>query len=297
MTTTMTLGWLEGKFNYFPAEIKSDKSRREFTLFAVVLCRVFGQGWCEQHIMNPNGADASGYLKLDFTNDIARELKSLRMAHLAEMVFNLHTIPGFDSCIAQMKNGEIEFGFAELEFGKLLYINDVEFRFVDPRNRAKGEAYDYEVTFPDGLIACADAKCKIEGGEATATSVENTLIKARKQLPKNRPGIIFVKVQPHWFTDPKIYSMLGDVTRDFFRNTRRIISVKYFVNQFDYLDDAILHTHRYREMSNPRNCFDPTRTWQLFKPSDQQSMWNGMPSKWVRLINFEPRGTALSGAA
>jgi hypothetical protein len=238
MTTTMTLGWLEGKFNYFPAEIKSDKSRREFTLFAVVLCRVFGQGWCEQHIMNPNGADASGYLKLDFTNDIARELKSLRMAHLAEMVFNLHTIPGFDSCIAQMKNGEIESGFAELEFGKLLYINDIEFRFVDPRNRAKGEAYDYDVTFPDGLVACADAKCKIEGQEATPTSVENTLIKARKQLPKDRPGIIFVKVQPHWFTDSEIYSMLGDVTRKFFRNTQRIISVKYFVNQFDYLDDA-----------------------------------------------------------
>jgi hypothetical protein len=34
------------------------------------------------------------------------------MAHLAEMVFNLHTIEGFDSCIAQMKSGEIESGFA-----------------------------------------------------------------------------------------------------------------------------------------------------------------------------------------
>lgn len=196
-----------------------------------------------------------------------------------------------------MKNGEIEFGFAELEFGKLLYINDVEFRFVDPRNRAKGEAYDYEVTFPDGLTACADAKCKIEAHEATPTSVGNTLIKARKQLPKDRPAMIFVKVQSHWFTEPKIYSMLGEVTRGFFRNTRRIISVKYFVNQSDYLEDGILHTHRYREMSNPRNCFDPARTWQLFKPPDKQSMWNGLPSKWVRLINFEPRGTTFSGVA
>jgi len=62
--------------------------------------------------MNPNGADASGFLKLDFTSDIRREEKSLRMAHLAEMVFNLHTIEGFDSCIAQMKSGEIESGFA-----------------------------------------------------------------------------------------------------------------------------------------------------------------------------------------
>jgi hypothetical protein len=130
-----------------------------------------------------------------------------------------------------------------------------------------------------------------------APTSSDPVSKARKQLPKDRPGIIFVKVQPHWFTDPEIYSMLGDVTRHFFRNTRRIISVKYFVNQFDYLDDAILHTHRYREMSNPQNCFDPARTWQLFKPGDQQSMWNGMPSKWVRLVNFEPRGTALSGMA
>lgn len=57
---TMTLAWLERNFNNFPAEIKNDKSRREFCLYSIVLCHVFGQEWCEQHIINPNGADASG---------------------------------------------------------------------------------------------------------------------------------------------------------------------------------------------------------------------------------------------
>ena len=166
MTAPMTLDWLEKVFNNFPAEIKNDKSRREFTLFGSVIIRVFGQEWCERYIMNPNGEDASGFLKLDFANDIARESKALRMAHLAEMLFNLHQVEGFEACVAQMRNGEIKSGFAELEFGKLLYINEVAFRFVDPRNRAKGEAYDYEVIFPDGLVACADAKCKVEAHEA-----------------------------------------------------------------------------------------------------------------------------------
>lgn len=285
----MTHEWLETIFNGFPPGIKANKSRREFCLFSTVLCTVFGQEWCERNIINMTGEDASGFLKLDFTSDIRREMKSLRMAHLAEMVFNLHAIPGFDCCISQMKNGEIESGFAELEFGKLLHINDIEFRFIDPRNRARGEAYDYEVTYIDGAIACADAKCKVESHDPTPVSIENTLNKARKQLPKDRPGIIFIKLQQDWFNRPETYALLGEVTRKFFLRTQRIVSVKYYVNQFDYLDDAILHTHRYREISNPRNSFDPTRTWQLFKPSEQHSTWNGLPLKWVRLINFEPR--------
>lgn len=137
--------------------------------------------------------------------------------------------------------------------------------------------------------AFADAKCKLESHEVSAASIENTLIKARRQLPDNRPGIIFVKLQSDWMADEQFFSMIGEVTRKFFRNTGRIVSVKYYVNVFDYLEDAILHTHRYREISNQTNRFDAQRTWQLFKPAEQQSTWNGMPSKWVRLINFEPK--------
>ena len=62
-----------------------------------------------------------------------------------------------------MKAGaeKIESTCAELDFGRLLYINDVEFRFVVPASK-KGKDYDFEVVYPGGLAVPADAKCKFE---------------------------------------------------------------------------------------------------------------------------------------
>ena len=239
--------------------------------------------------MNPNGEDVTGFLKLDFSGDIPRETKSLRMALLAEMLVNLQDVTGFKHPIAQMRAGQIESGFAELEFGKLLFINDVNFRFVDPHNRKAGEAYDYEIIYPDAVLACADAKCKIESGEPSVTSIRHSLDTARRQLPADKPGIIFVKVPQAWFERPEIGAELGNLARQFFNGTRRIASVKYYVSYLQFVHEGILNTHRYREVSNPRNRFDPSRNWALFKSDNAPSDWNGLPAKWIRLVNF-PEG-------
>lgn len=178
--------------------------------------------------MNPNGEDANGFLKLDFSSDYNREEKSLRMGLLAKMLFNLQDVQGFEHPVTQMRGGKIESGYAELDLGKLLHTYDIEFQFVDPRGRAKGEAFDYQVTYPDGTIVCADAKCKLEGNEPNQVSLGNSLHEAAKQLPKSRPSVILVKVPQHWIETPGFYEKMGDETRRFFRGTRRVVSVVYY---------------------------------------------------------------------
>ena len=279
--------WLRNAYAGFPEEIVSDFGRRHFTLWTAILARIFGREWVERHVLNPNSSEAIGFLKLDFSADQARERKSLRLGLLAEMLLNLQNVPGFEHPVAQMRNGQIESGFAELEFGKLLYVNDIEFRFVDPRGRKKGEAYDFELTYPDGVIVCADAKCKLEGSQPNLTSLKHSLRDASRQLPKNRPSVIFVKVPQHWIETSGVYEAMGDETRRFLNGTKRIVSVKYYSSMEEFRPDGILLTHQYREISNPGNRFDTTRDWALFQsPSSPTSAWNGLPPKWKRLIRL-----------
>jgi hypothetical protein len=283
LTIEMLRNFLEG----LRPEVRNDWSQRQWQLFLFVGCHFLGSAWVEDHILNQADEPTSGFLKVEFSRgDQIREAKSLRVAHLAEMLFNLQGIPGFEGWIARMRSGgQIESTFAELAFGKLLYINGVSFRFVIPQGRKKGEDYDFELTYPDGTVVCADAKCKLEGSAPRASSIGNSLSRARKQLPEDQPGIIFVKVPQHWLEVPEIRAALKDEATKFFRGTSRVVSVKYYTDHYLHVRDGIVHTHLYREIDNPKNRFDPNRNWKLLQSGDPATSWNGLPDNWIRLID------------
>jgi hypothetical protein len=155
-----------------------------------------GADWVERHIVSDNRK--KGFLSIDESEPHRREISCLRVMDLAEVVYNLQPVPGFDECIARMRDGDIEGTYAELDFGRMLYLNQVPVRFVVPQGTI-GLDYDIEIEYPGGVVASADAKCKIEGTEFGENTIKNTLNKARKQLPDDMPGIVFVKVPPRGF--------------------------------------------------------------------------------------------------
>jgi hypothetical protein len=70
------------------------------------------------------------------------------------------------------------------------------FYFVTPR---RGRSYDLYITLSDGVTLRAETKCKQEETEISLDTVKDSLQYARKrQLPKTRPGIIFIKVPRPW---------------------------------------------------------------------------------------------------
>jgi hypothetical protein len=227
----------------------------------------------------------SGYLNLDFSSDRRREASTFRVVELAENLLNLQHIDGFDACIEQMRGGgeKIESTCAELDFGRLLYIHDVPFRFVVPQ-MAKGRDYDFEVTYPDGLSAAADAKCKFETTAIDPDTVRNSLNKARRQLPADRPGIIFIKVPQTWIEDPATARAMMGVGLRFFANTRRVVSVKFYVSHLSIGSGMVLHRHAFRELTNEASRFHAGRNWDLFANYHVPSSWNGMPRKWQRIF-------------
>ena len=68
----------------------------------------------------------------------ARDLTAPRVIDLAEVLHNLH-VPGFDECIAKMRNGDNEGTYAELDLGRMLYLNQMPFRSVVPQ-KVKGRS-------------------------------------------------------------------------------------------------------------------------------------------------------------
>ena len=116
-----------------PADAKNHDNERSVQLANTVIVHFLDENG-STHI--PHGAPKPGFLRMDFSSVSRQVYTVFRVIDLAENLFNLQNIEGFDACIAQMNAGaeKIESTCAELDFGRLLYIFNVDFRFVVPRH-------------------------------------------------------------------------------------------------------------------------------------------------------------------
>ena len=259
-----------------------------FSLAAAILRHYFSEEWWNRWVM-PETAK-SNFLRIDESDQTRLDLTALRVIDLAEVLYNLQHVPGFDECIAKMRNGDIEGTYAELDLGRMLYLNQVPFRYVVPQ-KVKGLDYDVEVEYPDGVTACAEAKCSIESTELGANTIKNKLDRARQQLPPDRPGIVFVKMPPRWMDASEFLKITIDAAQDFLRGTRRVVSVKFYVSPNLIEAGYLKQQHAYKEISNPNSNFESGRNWNLFRQWNLPPECNGMPPHWQRVLFF-PDGKA-----
>ncbi len=247
----------------------------------------FGHDWFERHV-SP-ASPVPGFLRIVPGQDAETTLTAFKIVDFAELLFNLQNIEGVDICLDRMRQGNIEGTYAELDFGRMLYLANLNFRYVEPSG-VLGTDYDIEIILPDGMVVCADAKCKIETTTFSAKSVLHTLRHARTQFPKERPSAIFVKVPPSWLDDLSVARELLTVGREFLRETGRIVSVKFYVTHLTYGDGKLIHAHVFKELSNAGNRFNPERDWDMFVEAPKPANWNGMPQRWRRLLFFPKDG-------
>jgi hypothetical protein len=268
------------------AELKANPALNgqdtSFALACGVLRNFLGENWIDRHFA-PEGK--KGFLTIDESTPQTRDVKGFRLIDLAEVLFNVQDAPGFDECILKMRHGDIEGTFAELDFARMLCLNQVPFRFVVPQGTKKSD-YDFQILYPNDLIACADAKCKIETSEFNENALRNILKEARAQLPNELPGIVFVKVPGRWVADPSFVNASVAIAKRFLGGVRRIVSVKYYSSPLVLKDGVMLHTHAYKEISNPKTEFGDNINWDIFKKHNLPPERNGMPEFWQRILFF-----------
>lgn len=200
-------------------------------------------------------------------------------------------------CINRLRTAnEIEPTIAELHVGKMLYANEWPFSFVVP---ASGRTYDFEIEY-EGWKVAGDAKYKLNSTSLDQKGITKTLERSRgKQLPKDGPGIIFIKLPQSWMDYPGWQEASVRGALDFLRRTGRVSSVVFYLEPI-YLVDFVaekgqryraLQGHHWFEVVNPNCRYGKDLDWKLFEkwsPNDFSS-WSALPPKYVRLFEF-PRG-------
>ena len=270
---------LQETLDQIPKELNN--ATQSFALASAVVRGFLGEKWYDRHV-EPNKRKP-GFLTMNETNAQTLDMSAFRIMDLAEILYNLQNVSGFDQCIAKMREGDIEGTYAELDFGRMLYRRQIPFRYVVPRG-LKGSDYDVEVIYPNGLVVCGDAKCKIEATEFSAKTIDDTLEAARRQLPNDRPGIVFVKLPPRWMEIPRFADICVAVARGFLRTTRRVVSVKYYTAPITFRDGALHVQHFAKEISNPLTDFEAFHDWDILPMMIMPPEWNGIPPWWKRVI-------------
>jgi hypothetical protein len=148
-----------------------------------------GTEWVMRHIMT----DKAGFLYVD---PVSSKPTDLRVIELAEMLFNLQDVSGFESVLKELATRQVESSFAVLEVAKILLINHATFRFVPPIG-VGGSDYDIEIDHK-GRALNAEVKCKIVSSGVSVSGIVNRLVRARSQLPRGLPGVILVRVPASW---------------------------------------------------------------------------------------------------
>ncbi len=241
-----------------------------------IICSTLGEKWFEDHVatMTP----PTNFFRNSSVDEASITVGGLRVIQLAEMIWNLRNVPGMDVCMRLICSGKIADGVAELEVGKLLFIHDKRFRVVEPTG-VLGSDYDLEIDF-DGIVACADTKCKLETTKLSDNTILNSLNQARKQLPKDRPGIVFVSAPQIWHdADENGFGRrLFDVAKEFLRQTKRVVSVKFHTRLIVNADGLASASLGLLEVLNDNHKFDKDVAWNFYRERSTA------PDSWVSIL-------------
>jgi hypothetical protein len=255
-----------------------DHFGRCYVVASRVLKEFLGIDWLEQHVMGTSAP--TDFFRNDWATSERKNVHVLRVIQLAEMLLNLQPVPDFREVIDKLKTDPaVEATFAELEVGRLLFLNRVPFRFVKRRQR-KGSDYDLELNL-NGVIVCADTKCKLESTARGLDTIVTSLKDGRKQLPNDKPGMFFVKVPQSWNPQGDDFSHIKDfdeIAKMYFfgtgayKGTEHVVSIAfYFSLALDFGTTAsILLAY---EVENPRHRHTKEVNYKILGSPDT--------SKWI----------------
>jgi hypothetical protein len=263
----------------------SDAGLLAYFVAMKILTGFLGLEWMEKYVMGKTAP--TDFLKNDASTVERVGMHKIRVIHLAEMLYNLRIVQGFRKIVEMIKGGDIEAAFAELEVSRLVLLSGRPFRFVEPTG-TRGENYDLEILFGKEK-ACADTKCKLETTEADDATIYGALHDARDQLPKNEPGIFFVKLPQTW--NPGGMNLHTDAmeraANKFWRNTGRIVSVKFYFSLALEIPEGTAPVLIIKEFINPNRRFDRDINWNMFDEITLPGSIEAKPIKnWADLIKM-----------
>jgi len=204
------------------APVRKDPLLRLYAVALEVLINIMGRRWARDHLFSAGG---HAFLRNSADAEIDRLKHHDRIVSFADLLINLQDVPGFAQRIARLRTSDLESAIGELEGAKFLFLSDTPFGFVG-ESGAIGRDYDVDIEIGDPRPAC-EMKCKLEDTQLSESTIRGTLEGARRQLPDDRPGIVFVKIPEAWTRDPAVSAIMERALRRVFGSTGRISAVVF----------------------------------------------------------------------
>ncbi len=175
-----------------------------------------------------------------------------RVYRLATRLYQLKDVPNISQVIENIKNGDLEGAYAEIEAGRHLHSRNIPFIYVLPRG-TKGLDFDIEITSPV-RINC-EVKHKIEGTALSKETLERTLSDAKSQVPENEPSLLFIKIPEEWIRSPEISGTIERTLGTFFPRSINVIGIMFRWEERGGGQGVFLWKYRFEE--NPHFADTP----------------------------------------
>jgi hypothetical protein len=257
---------IEKDLNKFASDHAARRGDNADSLFRLYACSIevlrhfLGSDWVQQHVFQ--GVESEFFKTLSEV-EINRFKHQDRVVTLAEILFNFQQIDGIEQRIERLQTANVETAIAELEAAKLLFRSGLNFAFVREQG-IKGWDYDVDVHLESELVIACEMKCKLESTTLTKGTIRNTLDVARGQLPKDRPGVIFIKIPDHWPEAPDAKTLIVAALEAAFGRTGRISAVVFHWEEWRIQPGAgAARIVRFRTEHNPKTRYPWPDTAQL----------------------------------
>ena len=158
-----------------------------------VLTNLLGPDWIDSRVLSRS---KNRFIHPPVTGPYDELKRQDRIISLAEHLVNLQEIDGFPNALDEIRTETVETGLAKLIAAGMLRRRDIPFRFVLPSGR-RGHDYDAEAIIGATTVAI-EMKAKVEGNDPSPEAIAKSLRVARKQLPKQTPNLVFLRVPGSW---------------------------------------------------------------------------------------------------
>ena len=189
-----------------------------------ICAELLGVDWLKRNIdaKRPPAADFFPRLVTSVDED-AHFRWEHRVIDLASLLYEGQDLEGFAAARSEFGKRTLRGVAAELRVAHLLRGSGHRPRFV-ARTGDKGHDYDIEVPLQETSVA-VEVKAKDEGTPLNESTIMGTIRDARKQLPKEGPGVVVLSLPEAWTNGPEVDGAVLDAVAKALRKSQRINSV------------------------------------------------------------------------
>lgn len=192
-----------------------------YAISSEILLTTFGPDWWKKNYVDDSNNNF--FLSKREASTENRFKHQDRVIYLGHLVYSLRNCEGVDYYFESLKTKDLKSCYWELRVANVFLNSEYKVKFVKESGEKKSD-FDFVVQ-KENYIFYVEAKSRDNFNPKNENTLRNTLNEARKQLPKQANGIIYISIPLEWIHMENAEDKISTVIRKFLHETRRVCYV------------------------------------------------------------------------